>query len=199
MLYQYTCCTNSGLDNPPVVGESCVCSDEKPLLGGDNGGTPQYQLVGPPARCNEVDMFMPTTKESCYAAAGQMSRGVRDYTGEEGEHGQTGPLCAVDARNGDQRVRWNGQGGVTSEWGGNSLGWRAVCVTNGAAMSGTPGDHRFSGAEFRSSDCSGPPVRTWYVPSFPFDEASAEGTCFTDDGSWSVNNEWCDDSGGQMR
>ena len=25
-LYQYTCCTNSGLDNPPVVGDSCVCS-----------------------------------------------------------------------------------------------------------------------------------------------------------------------------
>ena len=89
----------------------------------------QYQLVGPPARCNEVDMFMPTTQASCYAAAGQMSRGVMDYTGREGSHGQSGPFCAVDARRGDQRVRWNGYGRVSSGWGGNSLGWRAVCVT----------------------------------------------------------------------
>lgn len=34
----------------------------------------QYHLVGPPARCNEVDMFMPTTQALCYAAAEQMSR-----------------------------------------------------------------------------------------------------------------------------
>jgi hypothetical protein len=63
------------------------------------------------------------------------------------------------------------------------------------------GDHddRYAGAEYRSSDCSGTPVRTWNLPSFPFDEASAEGTCFTPDGYWSVGDEWCDDSGAQMR
>ena len=54
------------------------------------------------------------------------------------------------------------------------------------------GDHddRYAGAEYRSSDCSGTPVRTWNLPSFPFDEASAEGTCFTPDGYWSVGDEW---------
>ena len=36
-----------------------------------------------------------------------------------------------------------------------------------------PGDHRYSGVEFRSPDCSGAPVQTWHVPSLPFDEASA--------------------------
>ena len=73
------------------------------------------------------------------------------------------------------------------------------CCTGNDGGGHDGGDHRYSGAEFRSSDCSGAPVRTWNEPSFPSDEASAADFCVTDDGSWSVNNEWCDDSGAQMR
>ena len=67
------------------------------------------------------------------------------------------------------------------------------------AVGAEQSDHRYSGVEFRSSDCSGATTQTWNLPSFPFDEASADGTCFTDDGSGSTGNEWCDDSGAQMR
>ena len=72
-------------------------------------------------------MFMPTTQSQCYAAASLMGRGTRDDTGDEGAHGLTGPRCAVDARDGDTRVRWNGYGQLNSNWGGDSLGWLAVC------------------------------------------------------------------------
>ena len=76
-------------------------------------------LVGPPARCNEQDMFMPTTQSQCHAAASLMGRGTWDCTGREGAHGQTGSMCAVDARRGYTRVRWNGYGQLNSNWGFN--------------------------------------------------------------------------------
>ena len=82
---------------------------------------------------------MPTTQASCYAAARAMGRGTHDYSGREGSHGESGPFCAVDARGGDERVRWNGYGRVDSGWGGNSLGWRAVCGPPAAEGSGFAG------------------------------------------------------------
>ena len=50
-----------------------------------------------------------------------MGRSISDYTGVEGDHGRSGPMCAV-VNDGD--VRWNAEGNIDSSWAGE---WRAVC------------------------------------------------------------------------
>ena len=76
-------------------------------------------------------MFMPKTQADCYAAEATLAggRGTVDFTGADAQSEQRSapPFCAIDARNGDIRVKWNGNGKVNSTWGGNNLGWVAVC------------------------------------------------------------------------
>ena len=76
------------------------------------------------AHCDESTEFMPRTQAACQQAANALNRGLT--VGNPNTAG--GPLCAVDARNGHVNVRWNGLGSTTSSWGGNHLGWLAVCT-----------------------------------------------------------------------
>ena len=62
-----------------------------------------------------------------------------DYTGTEGDHGKTGPYCAVDERHGNKDVRWNAEGKVDSGWGGDERGWLAVCRMPGISGSSDGG------------------------------------------------------------
>ena len=75
------------------------------------------------AHCDESTEFMPRTQAACQQAANALNRGLT--VGNPNTAG--GPLCAVDARHGHVNVRWNGMGSTTSSWGGNELGWLAVC------------------------------------------------------------------------
>ena len=121
--------------------------------------------------------------------------------------GWGGTDCFAPAERDEACTCSQGQARVYAEspWEGTTLYHYTCCTNSGLDNPPVVGescghhDSRYSGAEFRSSDCSGAPVRTWYEPIFFSDEASAAGNCFTDDGSWSVDNQWCDDSGAQMR
>ena len=85
-------------------------------------------LRGPPAQCDESTEFMPQTQAACQQAATALGRPFVVETSA----GAAGPKCAVDERviaGSRPDVQWNPLGTVTSTFGGNSLGWLAVCTT----------------------------------------------------------------------
>ena len=75
------------------------------------------------ARCDETTEFMPQTRQACEDAATAFGLGFSVEPPNQGA-----PLCGYDERYGNRNVRWNSAGTIDSGWGGNSLGWLAVCT-----------------------------------------------------------------------
>ena len=83
--------------------------------------------TGKQARCNERTMKMPVNLEQCQSAAKALGRPFKTVEFRTEENRKAAPICAVDARQGEEHVKYNAGGRVDSKWGGNSKGWVAVC------------------------------------------------------------------------
>ena len=82
--------------------------------------------TGMQARCNERTMKMPVNLEQCQSAAKALGRPFKTVEFKTVENRKAAPIV-LDARQGEEHVKYNAGGRVDSKWGGSSKGWVAVC------------------------------------------------------------------------
>ena len=94
------------------------------------------------ARCDESTEHMPTTYNACQQAATAMNRGILDYTGSEGSHGQSmegaSDACALYSQEGEPCARAN----RAREGGELRRVWRGGWVVGGCGHLEPHGERR---------------------------------------------------------